>query len=105
MKLPREVRRVQISVGGESDPKVDLEPGDYILSIDGCDIDDEKKFERIWTKRKNKDKPVEWVVLRRTPVKGPLQYKDTLIRTQVPANSKMIIEEDGSERRTHNLRD
>ena len=105
MKRPPEVSRVQISVGGEIDPEVDLKRGDYVLSIDGCDIDDEAKFEQIWTKRKNKDKPVEWVVPRRAPVKGPLQYKDTLIRATVPANTKMVIEEDGAERRTHNIRD
>ena len=87
------------------DPSVDLKQGDYVLSIDGCDIDDGAKFEQIWTKRKNKDKPVPWVVLRRTPVRGPLRYEDTLIRATVPANTKMVIEEDGAERRTHNIRD
>lgn len=107
LKMPPQPIFVVLAVEGEPDPRVDLATEDYLVSIGGVQIDSSARFAQAWPQRAEERpaEPREWVVLRRKPRKGPMEYEERLVRTTVPPDTPLRIVDDGWYPRAHNLRD
>ena len=66
------------------DVAVDLKTGDRVWSIRGVEVFSAEECGRLW-KQGPAGEPCELVVVRKTPVDGPLEYRECFVKVRVPA--------------------
>jgi hypothetical protein len=82
----------------------DLRTGDIVLEVDGVVIPSLARFEQAWAARPA-DRPVEFLVARRTPSPESLFYRTEVVRASVPPGGDLAIEGDFEVPRPFALRD
>lgn len=83
---------------------LDLKRGDVIRSFDYRPVTSSAHFNKLWAERP-KDRPTRLLIVRRTPVTGPMRYRAQLIELIIPAENPVQMISAGSLPRDPNLSD
>jgi len=117
LALAAEWRRFVLALKTDVDPRsailtrirknkagLDLKKGDIIRSFNYRTVESSKHFNALWASRP-RDRESRLVIVRRTPVPGPMQYRARLIELVVPPDNPVEAVSADSWPRDHSLTD